>query len=82
VKDEDFIRPVLLVLGIACMFLVSSSIAAAMARDGLVPWADAHNAVRGLCVFSTVMVALVALGRMFDKKRAEREQDRSERDNS
>ena len=72
-NDEDLIRPILLVLGVASMFLISTSIAVAMARDGLVLWTDANYAVRGLSIFSTVMVALVGLGRTLGRKRGDEE---------
>lgn len=71
-KNDDWIRPLLLVLGVAGMFLVSTGIAVAMARDGLVTWTDAHGAVRALSTCSTILVALVGVTHALERRKKER----------
>lgn len=58
-KNEDLIGGILWILGVATVFLVTTAVA--MARDGLVLWDDARDAVRGLSIFSTILVGAVVL---------------------
>ena len=60
-KNEDLIGGILWILGVATVFLVTTAVAVAMARDGLVLWDDARDAVRGLSIFSTILVGAVVL---------------------
>jgi hypothetical protein len=61
VKNEDLIGGILWILGVATVFLLTSAVAVAMARDGLVLWEDAREAVRTLSIFSTILVGAVVL---------------------
>jgi hypothetical protein len=61
VKNEDLIGGILWILGVATVFLITSAVAVAMARDGLVLWEDAREVVRTLSVFSTILVGAVVL---------------------
>jgi hypothetical protein len=61
VQNEDLIGGILWVLGVATVFLVTTAVAVTMARDGLVLWDDARDAVCSLSTFSTIPVGVVVL---------------------
>jgi len=73
VKNEELIGGILWLLGVATVFLLATAVALAMARDGLVLWDEAREAVRVLTVFSTVLVGVVVIvhtkGSYADKER-------------
>ena len=50
-----------LILAVATIYLLMTGIAIAMARDGLVLWQDASDAVEVLSTFATLMVGAVVL---------------------
>lgn len=60
-RNEDLIGGILWILGVATVFLVTTAVAVAMARDGLVLWEEAREAVRTMSIFSTVLVGAVVL---------------------
>jgi hypothetical protein len=60
-KNDDLLSGVLWLLGVATVFLISTAVAMAAARDGLVLWHEASAAVRALSTISTLMVAAVAV---------------------
>ncbi|MGH9322984.1 MAG: hypothetical protein ACRD21_14165 [Vicinamibacteria bacterium] len=60
-KNEDLLSAILWLLGVATVFLLTTAVAMAMARDGLVLWEQAAAAVRALSTICTMMVAVVAL---------------------
>ena len=60
-KNDDLLSGVLWLLGVATVFLISTAVAMAAARDGLVLWHEASAAVRALSTISTMMVAAVAV---------------------
>jgi len=61
VKEKDLIGGCVLILAVATIYLVMTGIAIAMARDGLVLWQDASDAVEALSTFATLMVGAVVL---------------------
>jgi len=61
VKDNDLIGGAILILAVATIYLLMTAVAIAMARDGLVLWEDASDAVEALSTFSTLMVVAVVL---------------------
>jgi hypothetical protein len=61
VKNDDLLSGVLWLLGVATVFLISTAVAMAAARDGLVLWHEASAAVRALSTISTMIVAAVAV---------------------
>jgi hypothetical protein len=60
-SNENLVSGILWLLGVATVFLLATAIAMAMARDGVVLWDDATNAVRALSTLSTMMVGAVAI---------------------
>lgn len=60
-KEKDLIGGCVLILAVATVYLVMTGIAIAMARDGLVLWQDASDAVEALSTFATLMVGAVVL---------------------
>ena len=60
-KDKDLIGGCVLILAVATIYLVMTGIAIAMARDGLVLWQDASDAVEVLSTFASLMVGAVVL---------------------
>jgi hypothetical protein len=60
-SNENLVSGILWLLGVATMFLLATAIALAMARDGIVLWDDATEAVRTLSTLSTMMVGAVAI---------------------
>ena len=60
-KEKDLIGGCVLILAVATIYLLMTGIAIAMARDGLVPWQDASDAVKVLSTFATLMVGAVVL---------------------
>jgi hypothetical protein len=60
-KNDDLLSGILWLLGVATVFLISTAVAMAAARDGLVLWHEASAAVRALSMICTLMVAGVAL---------------------
>jgi hypothetical protein len=61
VKDKDLVGGCVLILAVATIYLLMTGIAIAMARDGLVLWQDASDAVEVLSTFATLMVGAVVL---------------------
>ena len=59
--NEDWISGILWLLGVATTFLLATAVAMAMARDGLVLWDEATEAVRALSALCTMMVGAVAI---------------------
>jgi hypothetical protein len=59
--NETLVSGILWLLGVATVFLLATAIAMAMARDGVVLWDDATNAVRALSTLCTMMVGAVAV---------------------
>lgn len=57
--NDDLVGGVLWLLGVATLFLLATAVALAMARDGLVLWDEAKEAVRALSTFSTLLVGVV-----------------------
>ncbi len=51
----------MLILAVATIYLLMTGIAIAMARDGLVLWQDASDAVEVISTFATLMVGAVVL---------------------
>lgn len=51
----------MLILAVATIYLLMTGVAIAMARDGLVLWEDASDAVEALSTFATLMVGAVVL---------------------
>lgn len=60
-KDKDLVGGCVLILAVATIYLLMTGVAVAMARDGLVLWQDASDAVEVLSTFATLMVGAVAL---------------------
>jgi hypothetical protein len=60
-SNENLVSGILWLLGVATVFLLLTAIAMAMARDGVVLWDDATNAVRALSTLCTIMVGAVAI---------------------
>lgn len=60
-KEKDLIRGCVLILAVATIYLIMAGIAIAMARDGLVLWQDASDAVEVLSTLATLMVGAVVL---------------------
>ena len=60
-KEKDLIGGCVLILAVATIYLLMTGIAIAMARDGLVLWQDASDAVEMLSTFATLMVGAVVL---------------------
>jgi hypothetical protein len=60
-SNENLVSGILWLLGVATVFLLATAIAMAMARDGVVLWDDATNAVRALSTLCTMMVGAVAI---------------------
>lgn len=64
----------MLILAVATIYLVMTGIAIAMARDGLVLWQDASDAVEVLSTFATLMVGAVVLAHVTNGRvKAEKE---------
>jgi len=61
VKNEDLLSGVLWLLGVATVFLISTAVAMAAARDGIVLWHEASEAVRALSAIATMIVAAVGV---------------------
>jgi hypothetical protein len=61
VKEKDVIGGCVLILAVATIYLVMTGVAIAMARDGLVLWQDASEAVEVLSTFATLMVGAVVV---------------------
>jgi hypothetical protein len=61
VKDKDLVGGCVLILAVATIYLLMTGIAIAMARDGLVLWQDASDAVEMLSTFATLTVGAVVL---------------------
>ena len=59
--NEDLLSGVLWLLGVATVFLISTAVAMAAARDGLVLWHEASDAVRALSTVATILVAAVGV---------------------
>ncbi len=60
-KDKELIGGAVLILAVAAIYLLMAAVAIAMARDGLVLWQDASEAVETLSTFATLMVGAVVL---------------------
>lgn len=60
-SNESLVSGILWLLGVATVFLLATAIAMAMARDGVVLWDEASDAVRALSALSTIMVGAVAV---------------------
>ena len=60
-KDKDLVGGSVLILAVATIYLLMTGIAIAMARDGLVLWQDASDAVEVISTFATLMVGAVVL---------------------
>ncbi len=60
-KDKDLVGGCVLILAVATIYLLMTGIAIAMARDGLLLWQDASDAVEALSTFATLMVGAVVL---------------------
>ncbi|HXV62576.1 MAG TPA: hypothetical protein VEK15_17890 [Vicinamibacteria bacterium] len=60
-NNEDVVGGILWLLGVATLFLLATAVALAMARDGLVLWDQAKEAVRALSTFSTLLVGVVVV---------------------
>ncbi len=60
-KEKDLIGGCVLILAVATIYLLMTGIAIAMARDGLVLWQDASDAVEVISTFATLMVGAVVL---------------------
>jgi uncharacterized protein YaaW (UPF0174 family) len=73
VKDDEWISGILWLLGLATMFLLATAVAMAMARDGLVLWNEATDAVRALSTLSTIMVGAVVGFRLSGRTKKEKE---------
>jgi len=61
VQEKDVIGGCVLILAVATTYLLITGIAIAMARDGLVLWQDASDAVEVISTFATLMVGAVVL---------------------
>jgi len=61
VKEKDVIGGCVLILAVATIYLLMTGIAIAMARDGLVLWQDASDAVKVISTFATLLVGAVVL---------------------
>jgi hypothetical protein len=73
VNNDEWISGILWLLGLATMFLLATAIAMAMARDGLVLWNEATDAVRALSTLSTIMVGAVVGFRLSGRTKKEKE---------
>ncbi len=60
-KEKDLISGCVLILAVATIYLLMTGIAIAMARDGIVLWLDASDAVEVISTFATLMVGAVVL---------------------
>ena len=60
-QEKDVIGGCVLILAVATIYLLMTGIAIAMARDGLVLWQDASDAVEVISTFATLMVGAVVL---------------------
>ena len=60
-QEKDVIGGCVLILAVATIYLLLTGIAIAMARDGLVLWQDASDAVEVISTFATLMVGAVVL---------------------
>ena len=60
-QEKDVIGGCVLILAVATIYLLMTGIAIAMARDGLMLWQDASDAVEVLSTFATLMVGGVVL---------------------
>lgn len=72
-NNDEWISGILWLLGVATMFLLATAIAMAMARDGLVLWNEATDAVRVLSTLSTIMVGAVVGFRLSGRTKKEKE---------
>ncbi len=61
VKDKDLIAGCVLILAVTTIYLLMTGVAIAMARDGLVLWQDASDAVEVISTFATLLVGAVVL---------------------
>jgi multisubunit Na+/H+ antiporter MnhF subunit len=59
-SNENLVSGILWLLGVATVFLLATAIAMAMARDGIVLWDEATDAVRALSTLCTMTVGAVA----------------------
>jgi hypothetical protein len=71
VNNDEWISGILWLLGVATMFLLATAVAMAMARDGLVLWNEATDAVRVLSTLSTIMVGAVVGFRLSGRTKKE-----------
>jgi hypothetical protein len=71
VNNDEWISGILWLLGVAVMFLLATAVAMAMARDGLVLWNEATDAVRALSTLSTIMVGAVVGFRLSGRTKKE-----------
>ena len=69
-KDKDLVGGCVLILAVATIYLLMTGVAIAMARDGLVLWEDASDAVEALSTFATLMVGAVVLAHTTGRRRA------------
>lgn len=60
-SNENLVSGILWLLGVATVFLLTTAVAMAMARDGVVLWDDATDAVRALSTLCTMMVGAVGV---------------------
>ena len=58
-KDDGLVGSFVMILSVATIYLLMAGVAIAMARDGLVLWADASDAVELLSMFATFAVCAV-----------------------
>lgn len=72
-KELDLIGGILWLLGVATVFLLATAVAIAMARDGLVLWEDAKEAVTALSTFSTLLVGAVVIVHFKGSREKEKE---------
>ena len=70
-NNDEWISGILWLLGVATMFLLATAVAMAMARDGLVLWNEATDAVRALSTLSTIMVGAVVGFRLSGRTKKE-----------
>lgn len=59
--DKDLVGGCVLILAVATIYLLMTGVAVAMARDGLVLWEDASDAVEAISTFATLMVGAVVI---------------------
>lgn len=74
-SNENLVSGILWLLAVATVFLLTTAIAMAMARDGVVLWDDATDAVRALSTLCTMMVGAVVVVHVMSgrRKRSDKE---------